>query len=543
MRGRPRIAVWVLVIALVAAVAGLEYKAQSAAPVPSPPKLIHIPATAYTSPPSRVCGNTRTLSGPPSAPAGSVSVPPGNNEHVNWGRARATYWFAPGVHTLGRGVYDQIIPGPGSAYLGAPGAVIDGQHVNNIAFGGTVRRVTVEHLTIQNFTAPGNQGAVNASAAPGWKIEYNTIQKVVPGAGVYAGTDNTVEYNCLAQNGQSGFGTYTVSDTSPLTHGARNVVISHNEITRNDTCNWEALPRWPGPPPPRDCRGIPAAPGCGCSGGGKFWQVDGGRFDDNYVHDNYSVGAWWDSNNTGFEIEGNYISGNYNYGLIYEISYNALIRHNTFSRNGLVTGPMNSGFPTSAVYISESGSDRRIPGKYHDKFLITENLFDDNWGGVILWENSNRFCNSPANTTAGDCTLVNPSAVKLAACNPSDIYRAPYYSDCRWKTQNVLVENNIFSLSPADIGPACTILNSCGFQGIFSEFGTYPSWSPYQGTTVENHLTFTQDNHFLGNSYIGPWHFVIYDQGDVDEWTDWQEQPYSQDAGSSFHPDWRATAG
>ena len=35
-------------------------------------------------------------------------------------------------------------------------------------------------------------------------------------------------------------------------------------------------------------------------------------------------------------------------------------------------------------------------------------MFIDNWGGVILWENSNRFCNSPDNTSTGYCTLVEP---------------------------------------------------------------------------------------------------------------------------------------
>jgi hypothetical protein len=544
MRRRPRIAVWVLAIGCAAAVIGIEYKALSAAPAPGFPRLEHSPAAPLTPPPARVCGNNAILrGGPTSAPPGSVTVPPGNNADVNWGRARTTYWLAPGIHTLGRGVYDQIIPGSGSTYIGAPGAVVDGQHLNNTAFGGNVANVTVKYLTIQNFSTPGNQGAVNASAAAGWKILYNTVQKVVPGTAVYAGTSNVVEFNCLAENGQSGFGTYTVHDTSSLTEGARNIVISHNEVARNDTCNWEALPKWPGPALPRGCQGVSAVPGCGCSGGGKFWQVDGGEFNDNFVHDNYSVGVWWDSNNTGFDIEGNYISGNYSYGLIYEISYNALIRHNTFSRNGLVTGPMNPGFPTSAIYISESGSDRRVPGKYQDRFLITENAFDDNWSGVILWENSNRFCNSPANTTGGDCTLVDPATVKIASCSPSNISRMPYYDDCRWKTRNVLVNQNTFFFSPDDIGPSCTVENRCGFQGIFSEFGTYPAWSPYKGTIVENHLTLSQNNHFLSNTYVGPWHFIVYDQGDVVNWADWQVQPYSEDAGSTFNPDWQTKVG
>ena len=339
MSRRTWMVVGALVLCLIVEVVTLEYKAQNALPAPGLQHPSRILARALTPPPVRICGNGKILGGGPSStPPGSVTVPAGNNSDVNWGRAHTTYWFAPGVHTLGRGIYDQIVPGPGLTYVGAPDAIIDGQHVNQAAFGGPVARVTVKYLTIQDFATPDNQGAVNASAAPGWRIEYDTVQNVVPGTAVYGGTDNVIQYNCLTRNGQSGFGTYTVHDTSSLTHGARNVTISHNEITRNDTCNWEALPKWPGPAPPRGCRGVPTVPGCGCSGGGKFWQTDGGRFVDNYVHDNYSVGVWWDSDDTGFDIEGNYISGNYGYGLIYEISYNAVIRHNIFVRNGLVGG-------------------------------------------------------------------------------------------------------------------------------------------------------------------------------------------------------------
>lgn len=530
---RLRLAAGVLVLGLAAAMTvvmridSLAARAPAAATGGREPALL-------TKPPVRVCGNSKILrGGPVSAPRGSVAVPAGSNAGMNLGRAHTTYWFSPGVHTLGRGVYDQIIAGAGARYVGAPGAVLDGQRINT-AFGGTARRVTVEYLTIENFTTPGNQGAVNASAAADWTIKYDTIRDVVPGTALYAGTDNVIEYNCLTRNGQSGFGTYTVADTSQLTHGASNVVIDHNEISQNDTCNWEGLTLWPGPAPPPGCRGVTASPGCGCSGGGKFWQTDGGAFDDNFVHDNYGTGVWWDSDNTGFDIERNYVSGNYGNGLIYEISYNAVIRGNTFVRNGLVSGPLNPGFPTAAVYISESGSDARVPGSYRHVFLITQNAFRDNWSGVVLWENSNRFCNSPANTSGGDCTLVGAPVSRVSSCNAASIAHVPYYTDCRWLTRNVLVDHNIFEFDPPHLGPACTAASRCGFQGLFSEYGTYPAWSPYHATVVEDHLTFAQGNHFAANTYIGPWRFIVHDQGNVVDRMVWQAKPYGQDAGSTF---------
>ena len=47
----------------------------------------------------------------------------------------------------------------------------------------------------------------------------------------------------------------------------------------------------------------------------------------------------------------------------------------------------------------------------------------------------------------------------------------PYYNDCRWKTQNVLVSGNYFTFNPASIGPDCTPAKYCGFNGIFSQWG------------------------------------------------------------------------
>ena len=117
------------------------------------------PAAVQTTPPAPVCGNQGVLGGgPASAPAGSVAVPAGDDSGVDLGRPGTTYWFAPGTHTLGAGQYTQIIPGSGSSYVGAPGAVLDGEHVNLYAFGGSASGVRISYLTVKDFgTNGGNQ--------------------------------------------------------------------------------------------------------------------------------------------------------------------------------------------------------------------------------------------------------------------------------------------------------------------------------------------------------------------------------------------------
>ena len=93
-------------------------------------------------------------------------------------------------------------------------------------------------------------------------------------------------------NQQYGFNAY--SNNGEIT----DLVLDHNEIAGNDTYDYEAK-----------------QPGCGCSGGGKFWNVVNAKVTSNWVHDNKSVGLWADTNNAGFEFAGNYISNSQGVGL------------------------------------------------------------------------------------------------------------------------------------------------------------------------------------------------------------------------------------
>jgi hypothetical protein len=446
-----------------------------------------------------------------SAPAGAVTVNPGEDlsAKVDAAPAGTTFWLSPGTHTLPEGEYSNVIPKDGDVFVGAPGAILDGQHSNLYAFTQHATNVTLRYLTIQNFGAPGdnnNEGVVNHDAGEGWLIEYSTIRNNA-GAGVFLGSHDTVRFSCLQDNGQYGFSAYSPD-------GVTDVTLDHNEITGNNTDDWETK-----------------QDGCGCTGGGKFWATNGATLTSNWVHDNKSVGIWADTNDVGFDLRGNYIADNDSVGFLYEISYNAQVRFNTFVRNALVDGPQNPGFPTGAIYLSESGGDARAGGDF-TTLEIDHNVFTDNWSGVVLWENADRFCNSPANTSSGDCTLVG--AATLSACSQGTIENEPYYSDCRWKTQNVSVHDNVFAFDPQAIGSGCTADNGCGLQGIFSNWGTYPDWSPYQGDVISNAITFQQNNVFANNQYTGPWQFMAFDQGTVVDASTWQADPYDQDLGSTF---------
>jgi Right handed beta helix region len=524
--GRPRrwLVTWALVACVAAGMAGLAWLALALLDSPpagtassSGPASVDPASWAMSpaSPPVRVCGNDAILGrGPKSPPKGAVVIPAGNNSGTaiahNWTvRPHTTYWFAPGTHTLGTGTYSQIIPADGDTFIGAPGAVLNGQHSNLYAFTQQAHDVTIRYLTIKNFGprgASGGQGVVNHDRGSGWHIDHITVQNSA-GAGVMLGSGNVLAYSCLKNNGEYGF-----------QGGDSGITADHNEVAGNNTDDWESL-----------------QPGCGCSGGAKFWGVKGATITNNYVHDNHGPGLWADTNNRGFDVENNYIANNAGEGFIYEISYNLRLADNTFVHNAVVAGPHTGGFPAPAVFISESGADSRIPGPYGHTLAITGNRFTDNWAGVVLWENADRFCGSPANTSTGECTLVSPKVATIHSCNATKIFTAPYYSNCRWKTQNVLVSRNYFTFNPAHIGPECTPATYCGFNGIFSQWGSEPSWSPYHGIVVENNIIFNQNNHFMSNIYEGPWQFVARQQGNAVDWATWRGSPYGQDAGSTMN--------
>ena len=90
-------------------------------------------------------------------------------------------------------------------------------------------------------------------------------------------------------------------------------------------------------------------------------SVNGATVTNNYVHDNLSVGLWADTNNRGFDISSNYISDNTGEGDPVRDELQLPRSRTTRSiGNDWVQGPTNPGFPTGAIYISESGGDSRV---------------------------------------------------------------------------------------------------------------------------------------------------------------------------------------
>jgi hypothetical protein len=494
------------------------------------------PTSAPSSPPVTWCENGLPTSPYSSAPAGAVTVPAGDNSSFTFHTPNTTYWFAPGTHTLGTSAYSQIDTADGDSYVGAPGAVLDGQDVNQYAFMGnyqdrTDENVKIEYLSIENFHPSQGGGAVNGNGNNGWTEKYDLMKDNSPGAAMMLGGDNLVSDNCLTKNGEYGFNGYSQVDEtlgSTFTGGATNITFTNNDVSDNNTQKTQS----------------------GIEGGGKFWQNGDVAVTGNYVHGNIdSPGIWMDTDNAGFLVQHNYFSGNGGEGLMYEISYNADIIDNTFVDNAIAGGEGNKDFPTGAIYLSESGGNASVPSTYAGELNIQSNVFRDNWSGVVIYQNANRHPGDgqdPGTLTPPSETNVDTwmnDARSTCSSHLSETSPIDYNSLCQWRAQNVTVQDNTFQFNPSDsiYGGQCTEANSCGQNALFSGYSStsaYPVWS------VCNNISNNQNNHFENNTYTGPWTFTYFGQGDTENSSAWQagatnvqgsgDNFGAQDQGSTF---------
>jgi hypothetical protein len=496
-------------------------------------------AGAPTSPPVKWCETGLRKSPYTSPPAGAITVPAGDNSSFNFSKANAVYWFAPGLHTIGTSQYSQISVAHGDTYVGAPGAVLDGQGKDKFAFIGTYndtsdQKVTIEYLTIQHFAPDRDGGAVNGNGNNGWTEKYNLMKDNSPGAAMMLGGNNIVTDNCLTRNGEYGFNGFSFVNESyahTFTGGATNITFTGNDVSFNNT--------------QRTSQGV--------EGGGKFWQNGNVTVVGNYFHENIaSPGVWMDTDNAGFLVQGNYFYDNGREGLMYEISYNARIIHNTFVNNGIAAGlEPGSDFPTGAIYISESGGNSSVPSNYAGELSIQGNIFVNNSSGVVLYQNSNRYAGDgqdPGTLTPPPGvnlrSWINTDAPKNCPGHLSEKVPVNYHSLCQWRTQNVTVRENRFAFNPDDAiyRDKCSRNTNCGQNALFASSSVTPA---YPGFSVCDAISNAQDNHFSNNAYTGPWTFIYFNQGDQASWQQWMsglanvegsgDDFGAQDAGSTFN--------
>jgi hypothetical protein len=534
----------------------------------------------------------------PDATAGDV-LPPGTHSYLSFQLAPDTVYYLEPATYIG-----QIQANSGDAfvggYLSGTGAVLTGQYnttwhysIDSNSSNGDQPGVTIEYLTIEQFEPVEDQAATNNDGNTDWTITHDTFTLNVPGAGLQATTGSVITSDCLTQNGQYGINAGEVNGfgVDPVTGGPSGITISGDEISFNDTCDIEGLltntaagyvDYNPVPVALQNahCTDQGDLVNDGNWGGFKLWRTNGVLVTGDWIHDNYGVGGWADTDNANTTWADDYISNNDFEGITEEISYNFAVTGTIFVNNDWFGGLGNPSFPQPAVYVSESGSDSVFGGipacaapecagfpAYTTQSLIAGNTFYDNGGGVFLWENAGRYCSSGLDSV---CTLADGGAFTLSNCGTNwaaaavntstyagEITGSPaanWWDGCQWETENVQVRSNSITNTPSAItGCNPVAWAACGANGIFSDYvnpTTAPPWA------VGSMIQFYRGNTWSGNAYYGPPNFYAWQQGNPVTQAQWTGPlsagdmctsgsetasarcagPFAEDAGSTFSP-------
>jgi hypothetical protein len=461
-----------------------------------------------------------------------IVVPAGNNTvaatKADYQVNNAIVYFEPGVHQMKDGMYT----GHNSVYIGGYSAARGGAIIDGVAgaTGGTGRggaRLaeseassgnnvydTWEYLTIRNFTSSlGNSvmGNVNGGGTDiGDTYKYDTIgpneygyrssgsaprtgESSGGGYAIDAGSNTTIEYDCLTHNAEGAFNAFNVD----------NLTIAHNEI------NWNGIGEYP------DMSGPGGSPfTCGCSGGGKIFYSLNANVIDNYVHNNYNDGIWFDTDNAGADISGNYVASNWGGGIVYEASYNANISDNTLVGNGWASdgpwpaglggkpcyngvsctngfGPitgMGGGNAYAAIDLSNSGGNANLriyagnwTTRYSGELLVEGNVLLNNFGGVKVYTDTDRYPGNVDNDST--CTL----PLGILDRSGSKLY---------YQQSMVLTSGADAAISGTAVTTASGTASMCGDYGRVADDGTASILkTPTVGMAVFNLNT----GKFLGN--------------------------------------------
>jgi hypothetical protein len=278
----------------------------SPAPTPAPvptPKPTPTPTPAPTPSPAPTTVGPTGAVGPVATTCSGVNLSSGANiqDAVSSNPTGTVFCLAAGTYAQ-----QHVVAKDGNKFIGAQGAILDGQNATSHAFDGTASNVTIQNLVIQNYTAGYQDAPIFAlQSGPGWQILHNEI-RYNAGTGVLVSYNVLVQFNNIHHNLEMGYG----SDVP-----GTGIIFDSNEIAFNNYTD---------------------AFDCDECGGGKLWASSGAQMTHNYSHDNHGPGMWDDFNNNNVTYAFNLIENNYMQGIHHEIGYNASIHDNVITNNGRI---------------------------------------------------------------------------------------------------------------------------------------------------------------------------------------------------------------
>ena len=260
-----------------------------------------------------------------------------------------------------------------------------------VYFGGLAADVSVEYLDISHDLHVST-GTIYTGT--NWTISHNDIHDSysAPGYGVaiYGGDQGTIEYNCLSRMGDYGVNLF-----------GSNGSFDYNEIYESN---------------------YRPDPGCGCSGGGKWWGTLNDNIVDNaFVNDSPGGGTpiWLDNGNSGTLISGNYFYKSYGSAIDAETGFNLNVTGNLFLDGGWGRGSGGCGNNCDGAVGLNSTGGFDVPGsRYEKQVLISNNQFVDDWQGIDIWQAGSRSCENSGESWPNDaayCSGGFPNSASTAS--------------------------------------------------------------------------------------------------------------------------------
>jgi hypothetical protein len=229
------------------------------------------------------------------------------------------------------------------------GRVVETSVTPFIFHGNGASNVTIQDVIIEKYASQTSGGAAqlgdSARGARNWLLTGSEVRWNHAG-GIWLDSYTTARNNYVHHNCQFGF-----------VGAGIDVIVEGNEIAYNNvmagttsqTCGYESF--W-------------------AAGGSKWVYTTNMIVRGNFSHHNDGPGLWTDINNIYTLYENNIIEDNVRGGIFHEISYDAVIRHNTVRRNG--TGKDYPWWTTGAGIEVVGSRNVEVYG----------NTLVDNWQGI-----------------------------------------------------------------------------------------------------------------------------------------------------------------
>ena len=301
--------------------------------------------------------------------ATSVSLGTSSVPLVPWGQISiGADSYTPATVSGGQGGYSLTLSG---------GLDVAGTTQTPVYYGGFAGGVTVQYLDISDDLHATTATIYTGS---GWTVENNDIHDSygTPGQGIAisGGDESTFAYNCFAKMGDYAF---NISGT--------NDKVEYNEIYESN---------------------YKPDPGCGCSGGGKWWgTLNADIIGNAFINDGYGGGAavWLDNGNSGTLISANYFSMTYGSSIVSETGFNVAITGNLFVNGGWGNGTGACGSNCDGAVNLNSTGGFNVPGsRFENQVSVTGNQFINDWMGVDIWQAGARTCANSGEGGSGNGT-------------------------------------------------------------------------------------------------------------------------------------------